>query len=104
VVEIHSPHDQFVLGRVAQASNADIDRAVAAAREAFRAGHVHRPDHSHRPATARDLPSRVIIRCLLSFGVRECVWSRDVGSGSMGWPHHPGDDRLGKVAEAGQDR
>jgi aldehyde dehydrogenase (NAD+) len=35
LLEIRSPHDQSVLGRAAQAANADIDRAVAVAREAF---------------------------------------------------------------------
>jgi aldehyde dehydrogenase (NAD+) len=38
LLEIRSPHDQSVLGRAAQAANADIDRAVAAAREAFDRG------------------------------------------------------------------
>jgi aldehyde dehydrogenase (NAD+) len=43
LLEIRSPHDQSVLGRVAQATNADIDRAVAVAREAF--------DHGPWPRT-----------------------------------------------------
>jgi aldehyde dehydrogenase (NAD+) len=38
LLTIRSPHDQSVLGQVAQAKNADIDRAVAVAREAFDQG------------------------------------------------------------------
>ena len=34
-MEIRSPHDQSVVGNAAQASPADIDLAVAAARNAF---------------------------------------------------------------------
>src|SRR3954470_21643386 len=35
LLDIRSPHDQSLVGRAAQASPADVDRAVAAAREAF---------------------------------------------------------------------
>jgi aldehyde dehydrogenase (NAD+) len=48
LLEIRSPHDQSILGRVAQAANADVDRAVAVAREAF--------DHGAWPRTP--LPER----------------------------------------------
>jgi aldehyde dehydrogenase (NAD+) len=48
LLEIRSPHDQSILGRVAQAANADVDRAVALAREAF--------DHGAWPRTP--LPER----------------------------------------------
>jgi acyl-CoA reductase-like NAD-dependent aldehyde dehydrogenase len=35
LLDIRSPHDQSLVGRAAQASPADVDRAVAAARDAF---------------------------------------------------------------------
>jgi aldehyde dehydrogenase (NAD+) len=54
LLEIRSPHDQSVLGRVAQAANADIDRAVAAAREAF--------DHGPWPHTTPQERQEVIRR------------------------------------------
>jgi acyl-CoA reductase-like NAD-dependent aldehyde dehydrogenase len=38
LLEIRSPHDQTLVGRAAQASPADVDRAVSAAREAFDRG------------------------------------------------------------------
>ena len=53
-LEIRSPHDQSVLGRVAQATNADIDRAVAAAREAF--------DHGPWPHTTPGQRQEIIRR------------------------------------------
>jgi aldehyde dehydrogenase family protein len=50
-LEIRSPHDQSVLGRVVQATNPGIDRAVAAAREAF----DHGPwTHTNPRGTAGD--------------------------------------------------
>jgi aldehyde dehydrogenase (NAD+) len=54
LLEIRSPHDQSVLGRVAQATNADIDRAVAVAREAF--------DHGPWPRTTPQERQEVIRR------------------------------------------
>jgi aldehyde dehydrogenase (NAD+) len=54
LLEIRSPHDQSVLGRVAQAANADIDRAVAVAREAF--------DHGPWPRTTPQERQEVIRR------------------------------------------
>ncbi|MGX7681230.1 aldehyde dehydrogenase [Jatrophihabitans sp. DSM 45814] len=54
LLEIRSPHDQSVLGQVAQATNADIDRAVAVAREAF--------DHGPWPQTTPEQRQDVIRR------------------------------------------
>jgi acyl-CoA reductase-like NAD-dependent aldehyde dehydrogenase len=54
LLEIHSPHDQSVLGEVAQAANADIDRAVLVAREAF--------DHGPWPHTTPQQRQEVIRR------------------------------------------
>jgi aldehyde dehydrogenase (NAD+) len=38
VIEVHSPHDGRLVGSVPEASQGDVDRAVAAARQAFDAG------------------------------------------------------------------
>ena len=54
LLEIRSPHDQSVLGRVAQATDADIDRAVAVAREVF--------DHGPWPRTAPEQRQEIIRR------------------------------------------
>jgi acyl-CoA reductase-like NAD-dependent aldehyde dehydrogenase len=53
LLEIHSPHDQSVLGAVAQAADADIDRAVVA-REAF--------DHGPWPHTTPQQRQEIIRR------------------------------------------
>jgi acyl-CoA reductase-like NAD-dependent aldehyde dehydrogenase len=55
LLEIRSPHDQSVLGRVAQATNADIDRAVAVAREAFDRGPWPRTTPRQRQEVIRRL-------------------------------------------------
>ena len=55
LLEIRSPHDQSVLGRVAQATNADIDRAVAVAREAF----DHGPWPHTTPGQRQDIIRRL---------------------------------------------
>jgi len=54
LLEIRSPHDQSVLGLVAQATSADIDRAVAVARDAF--------DHGPWPRTTPQQRQEIIRR------------------------------------------
>ena len=54
VIEIRSPHDQSVVGKAAQASPADIDLAVAAARKAFDNG----PWPKMTPGERQDLVAR----------------------------------------------
>ncbi|MEH1164264.1 aldehyde dehydrogenase [Micromonospora sp. CPCC 205539] len=54
LLDIRSPHDQSLLGRVAQATTADIDRAVAVARTAF--------DHGPWPHTTPEQRQAVIQR------------------------------------------
>jgi acyl-CoA reductase-like NAD-dependent aldehyde dehydrogenase len=54
LLEIRSPHDQSVIGRVAQATNTDIDRAVAVARNAF--------DHGPWPHTTPKERQEIIRR------------------------------------------
>ncbi|MGW3738901.1 aldehyde dehydrogenase family protein, partial [Streptomyces sp. NPDC005148] len=55
LLEIRSPHDRSVLGRVAQAAPQDIDRAVAAARTAFDNGPWPRTDPKERQEIVRRL-------------------------------------------------
>jgi aldehyde dehydrogenase (NAD+) len=55
LLEIRSPHDQSVLGQVAQAANADVDRAVAVARQAFDHGAWPRTPLPERQAVIRRL-------------------------------------------------
>jgi acyl-CoA reductase-like NAD-dependent aldehyde dehydrogenase len=50
LLDIHSPHDQSLVGRAAQAAPADIDQAVAAAREAFDHGPWTRTTPEERQA------------------------------------------------------
>ncbi|WP_127503026.1 aldehyde dehydrogenase [Actinoplanes solisilvae] len=53
LMDVVSPHDQSVLGRVAQARPADIDRAVAIARDAFDNGPWPRTPPAERIAVLR---------------------------------------------------
>ncbi|MFF4838244.1 aldehyde dehydrogenase [Streptomyces sp. NPDC001315] len=53
LLDIHSPHDQSVVGHAAQAHPADIDRAVAAARAAFDNGPWARTTPAERIALLR---------------------------------------------------
>ncbi|MGW4821302.1 aldehyde dehydrogenase [Streptomyces sp. NPDC004227] len=54
VLEVRSPHDQSLVGVVPEASFADVDRAVAGAREAF--------DHGPWPRLAPEERRRVVAR------------------------------------------
>jgi acyl-CoA reductase-like NAD-dependent aldehyde dehydrogenase len=54
VIEVRSPHDQSPVGRVPEATTADVDRAVAAAREAF--------DHGPWPHVAPEERQRIVKR------------------------------------------
>ncbi|WP_329183425.1 aldehyde dehydrogenase [Actinacidiphila glaucinigra] len=53
LLDIRSPHDRSVLGRVAQAADADVDAAVAAARVAFDHGPWPRTDPKERQEVIR---------------------------------------------------
>ncbi|MFE9764592.1 aldehyde dehydrogenase [Streptomyces sp. NPDC005808] len=50
LLDIRSPHDRSLLGRAAQATTADVDKAVAAAREAFDHGPWSRTTPQERQA------------------------------------------------------
>lgn len=54
VLQVRSPHDQSLVGVVPEASIADVDRAVAAARAAF--------DHGPWPRLAPEERQRVVAR------------------------------------------
>jgi acyl-CoA reductase-like NAD-dependent aldehyde dehydrogenase len=79
LLEIRSPHDQSVLGRVAQATNADVDAAVAAAREAF--------DHGPWPHTDPKERQEVIRRlnALREARADEVAATISAENGSAGW-------------------
>ncbi|MEU6257007.1 aldehyde dehydrogenase [Streptomyces sp. NPDC047043] len=55
LLDLHSPHDQSVIGRAAQAQPADVDRAVAAVRAAFDEGPWPRTAPAERIAVIRRL-------------------------------------------------
>ncbi|TDD57022.1 aldehyde dehydrogenase [Nonomuraea terrae] len=79
LLEIRSPHDQSVLGRVAQAGNADVDAAVAAARKAF--------DHAPWPHTDPKERQEVIRRlnALREARADEVAAAISAENGSAGW-------------------
>ncbi|MGH8997672.1 MAG: aldehyde dehydrogenase family protein, partial [Acidimicrobiales bacterium] len=54
-IDVVSPTTEEVVGRVPEAQNADIDRAVAAAREAFDHGPWPRLTHAERMAKVEEL-------------------------------------------------
>jgi acyl-CoA reductase-like NAD-dependent aldehyde dehydrogenase len=55
LLDIRSPHDRSLIGRAAQATNADVDKAVAAARDAF----DHGPWGRTKPAERQDVIVRL---------------------------------------------
>jgi acyl-CoA reductase-like NAD-dependent aldehyde dehydrogenase len=79
LLDILSPHDQSVLGRVAQAGNADVDAAVAAARKAFDNG----PWPHTTPEERQGVISRVnALREARSDEIAEAISAEN---GSAGW-------------------
>lgn len=79
LLEILSPHDQSVLGRVAQAAPQDIDRAVAAARAAFDNGPWPRTDPKERQEIIRRL------NALREARADEIAAMISAENGSAGW-------------------
>jgi acyl-CoA reductase-like NAD-dependent aldehyde dehydrogenase len=79
LLEILSPHDQSVLGRVAQAAPADVDAAVAAAREAF--------DYGPWPRTTPEERQEVVRRyeALRAACADEIAAAISAENGSAGW-------------------
>jgi acyl-CoA reductase-like NAD-dependent aldehyde dehydrogenase len=79
LLDILSPHDQSVLGRVAQAGNADVDAAVDAARKAF--------DNGPWPHTTPEERQEIIRRlnALREARSDEIAEAISAENGSAGW-------------------
>ncbi|MDG9675866.1 aldehyde dehydrogenase [Micromonospora sp. DH14] len=79
LLEIRSPHDQSVLGQVAQAANTDVDAAVAAARAAF--------DNGPWPHTMPEERQEIIRRydALRAARADEIAAAISAENGSAGW-------------------
>jgi aldehyde dehydrogenase (NAD+) len=94
LLEILSPHDQSVLGVVAQAAPADVDAAVAAAREAF--------DSGPWPRTAPEERQDVIRRyeALRAARADEIAAAISAENGSAGWFAKAGQPFLARQVNA----
>ncbi|MDX2847113.1 aldehyde dehydrogenase [Actinacidiphila glaucinigra] len=79
LLDIRSPHDRSVLGRVAQAADADVDAAVAAAREAFDHGPWPRTDPKERQEVIRR------VNALREARSDEIAAAISAENGSAGW-------------------
>jgi acyl-CoA reductase-like NAD-dependent aldehyde dehydrogenase len=79
LLDIRSPHDRSVLGRVAQAAEADVDAAVAAARDAFDNGPWPRTDPKERQEVIRRL------NALREARADEIAAAISAENGSAGW-------------------
>lgn len=93
-LEIRSPHDRSVIGRAAQASPAEVDRAVAAARKAF--------DHGPWPRTAPAQRIEAIRRlnALREDRAAEIAALISAENGSAGWFTRAGQSGLTRQADA----
>ncbi|OXM46091.1 aldehyde dehydrogenase [Amycolatopsis alba] len=91
-LDIVSPHDQSVLGRVVQALPADIDRAVAAARTAFDEGPWPRTSPEERIAVLRRL------NALREARVDEIAALISAENGSALWFTRAGQPGVGRLA------
>ncbi|MFI0544341.1 aldehyde dehydrogenase [Streptomyces sp. WSLK1-3] len=94
LLEIHSPHDQSLLGSAAQAAPADIDAAVAAARKAF--------DHGPWPHTTPEERQAVVRRydALRAARADEVAQAISVENGSAGWFTKAGQPFLTRQVKA----
>jgi acyl-CoA reductase-like NAD-dependent aldehyde dehydrogenase len=94
LLDILSPHDQSVLGRVAQAAPADVDAAVAAAREAF--------DHGPWSRTTPEERQEIIRRydALRTARADEVAAAISVENGSAGWFTQAGQPFLTRQVSA----
>ncbi|MFF3945918.1 aldehyde dehydrogenase [Streptomyces sp. NPDC001902] len=94
ILEIRSPHDQSVLGRVAQAADADVDAAVAAAREAFDNGPWPRTDPKERQEVIRR------VNALREARADEIAAAISAENGSAGWFTRAGQPFLTRQVDA----
>ncbi|MDX2168118.1 MAG: aldehyde dehydrogenase [Deltaproteobacteria bacterium] len=77
VIDVISPHSEELIGRVPEAKEADVDRAVAAAREAFDRGEWSRYSASER--------ADAMARLLAALGMRSEVMATTI-TNEMGTP------------------
>ncbi|MFF7209583.1 aldehyde dehydrogenase [Streptomyces sp. NPDC008238] len=94
LLDIRSPHDQSLLGRVAQAADADVDAAVAAAREAFDHGPWPRTDPKERQEVIRR------VNALREARADEIAAAISAENGSAGWFTKAGQPFLTRQVEA----
>ncbi|MFJ4467604.1 aldehyde dehydrogenase [Streptomyces sp. NPDC089424] len=94
LLDIRSPHDHSVLGRVAQAAENDVDAAVSAARAAF--------DHGPWPRTSPRERQEIIRRydALRSARADEIAALISAENGSAGWFTRAGQPFLTRQANA----
>jgi acyl-CoA reductase-like NAD-dependent aldehyde dehydrogenase len=94
LLEIRSPHDQSVLGLAAQAADADVDAAVAAARAAFDSGPWPRTDPQQRQQVIRRF------NALREARADEIAAAISAENGSAGWFTRIGQPFLTRQANA----
>lgn len=94
LLDIRSPHDRSLLGRVAQAAEADVDAAVAAARAAF--------DDGPWPHTTPEERQEVVRRCnaLREARADEIAATISAENGSAGWFTQAGQPFLTRQVNA----
>ncbi|MEV6766667.1 aldehyde dehydrogenase [Streptomyces sp. NPDC051105] len=94
LLDIASPHDQSVVGRVAQAQRADIDRAVAAARASFDSGEWRLTPPAERIAVLRRF------NVLREENAEKIAHLISLENGSAGWFTRAGQPGLTRQANA----
>ncbi|WP_338692895.1 aldehyde dehydrogenase [Streptomyces sp. Q6] len=94
LLDIVSPHDQSLIGRVAQARPADIDRAVAAARASFDGGEWRLTPPAERIALLRRF------NALREENAEKAAHLISLESGSAGWFTRAGQPGLTRQANA----
>ncbi|MFD0317771.1 aldehyde dehydrogenase [Streptomyces flavalbus] len=94
LLDIASPHDRSVVGRAAQARPADVDRAVAAARESFEAGAWRLTPPAERVATLRRF------NALREEDAERIAQLISLENGSAGWFTRAGQPGLTRQANA----
>ncbi|WP_327179597.1 aldehyde dehydrogenase [Streptomyces sp. NBC_01335] len=94
LLDIASPHDQSVIGRVAQAQPADVDRAVTAARESFEEGVWRLTPPTERIAVLRRF------NALREEHAERAAHLISLENGSAGWFTRAGQPGLTRQANA----
>ncbi|GGT73355.1 aldehyde dehydrogenase [Streptomyces atratus] len=94
LLDITSPHDRSVIGRVAQAQSADVDRALAAARASFEAGVWRLTPSAERIAVLRRF------NALREENAEKAAHLISMENGSAGWFTRAGQPGLTRQANA----